>query len=287
LGVWFSAQPATLRRRLGLGFRLVLTVWETIPFMGTYRAVRGRAQRRAALREADLFLAATERARDSLVMEGVPPERVRVSPPGVDRGRFAAGASVAAPSEHLVLSAGRLVWEKGHQDVLRAVGALARGMIPLAEGTGPPRVLIVGSGPEEARLRRYADELGIGSLVELRRSVPYEEMPAVFARASCMVLASLPTPRWEEQFGMVLAEGMASGLPVIASASGAIPEVVGPTAAIVSPGDWMGLARALSQGPLGRPPGARQMPDPARVDRYSSAVAAERLHAAYGELLGR
>src|SRR5207248_3739265 len=118
-----------------------------------------------------------------------------------------------------------------------------------------------------------------------RRTVPYSEMPAVYARAACVVLASLPTRRWEEQFGMVLAEALAAGVPVLAAASGAIPEVVGADAALFRPGDWMGLARALAAGPLGPTAAGRVRPDPARVERYSTEAAAERLAAVYAELL--
>ena len=63
-------------------------------------------------------------------------------------------------------------------------------------------------------------------------------MPAVFAEASRVVLASLPTKTWEEQFGLVLAEALAAGAPVIASSSGAIPEVLhGSGAPLFTPGD--------------------------------------------------
>ena len=106
----------------------------------------------------------------------------------------------ACGGEHLVVSPGRLVWEKGHYDVIRA----------LARCGGDARLLIVGSGPERSRLLRYAADLGLADRVEIR-SVPYDEMPSVFARASCVVLASLPTPTWEEQFGLVLAEALAAG----------------------------------------------------------------------------
>ena len=100
--------------------------------------------------------------------------------------------------------------------------------------------------------------------VEVRSFVPYEEMPTLYAGASCMVLASLPQMHWEEQFGMVLAEAMAASLPVVASTSGAIPEVVGPSIPQFAPGDWLGLARLLADGPLA--PGAQRPPqDPEQV----------------------
>jgi glycosyltransferase involved in cell wall biosynthesis len=270
LGVWFSGQPAALKERLG--FRLVLTVWETIPFRDTFRAFRGRAYRRDALAHTDLFLAATERARRCLLLEGADAARVDVSYPGVDIERFRSAHAV--PHEgHLVVSPGRLVWEKGHYDVIRALAALEQA----------PRLLIVGDGPQRGRLLEYAAELGVGDRVEIR-SVPYAEMPSVFAAASCVVLASLPIPLWEEQFGMVLAEALAAGAPVLASSSGAIPEVVGDSAQLFAPGDWVALARLLSSGPLSRPAGERVEHDPELLQRYSLEAAADRLRAAYGRV---
>ena len=273
LGVWFSGQPAALKEQLG--FRLVLTVWETIPFRDTFRAARGRGYRRDALAQADLFLAATERARRCLLLEGADATRISVSYPGVDIERFK-GARAGLTGEHLVVSPGRLVWEKGHYDVIRALAALER----------PPRLLLVGEGPERERLLRYAADLGVGERVDAR-SVPYAEMPSVFAGASCVVLGSLSIPLWEEQFGMVLAEALAAGAPVLASTSGAIPEVLGGAAQLFAPGDWVELGRLLEAGPLARPPGERVEHDPELVRRYSLDAAAVRLSAAYDRVLAR
>ena len=101
-------------------------------------------------------------------------------------------------------------------------------------------------------------------------------MPALYAGASALVLASLPTKGWEEQFGMVLIEAMAAGTPVVACASGAIPEVLDGAGTLVEPGDWRGLARVLAEGAR---PGA------ADLARYSVEAAAERLGAAYARVL--
>lgn len=295
LSFWFSGEMA--RAKAGNRFKLVLTVWETIPFLATYRNRLARVYREQTLAATDLFLAATERARDALLLEGVEHERIQVCYPGIDVERFSKAARPEPPpEEHVIISPGRLVWEKGHQDVMRAVASISRGLVP-ATDRARPRVLIVGAGPEEERLRAYADELGIGDAVEFR-SVPYDAMPDLYARASCMVLASLATasggywlgdrPRffWEEQFGLVLAEAMAAGLPILASQSGAIPEVAGDSASYFLPGDWMGLARLLAAGALSRPPGTRVEHSEERVRRYSAPAMAERLAAAYDLVLG-
>jgi glycosyltransferase involved in cell wall biosynthesis len=111
-------------------------------------------------------------------------------------------------------------------------------------------------------------------------------MPAVFAGASCVVLASLPIPTWEEQFGLVLPEALAAGVPIVASSSGAIPEVLrGSGASLFPPGDWLELARLLDAGPLARPPGTRADYPGEVVQRYSTRAAAERLAAAYERVL--
>ena len=271
LGPWFAAQPARLRR--SHGFRLVATVWETIPFRATFRTARATANRRIVLGETDLFLPTTERARQCLLLEGVAAERTEVVQPGIDVERFAAARAQA--SGHLVVSPGRLVWEKGHYDVLRALATIG----------GTVRLLIAGAGPERSRLLLYAADLGVADRVEIR-SVPYDEMPAVFAAASCVVLASLPIPTWEEQFGLVLAEALAAGAPIVASSSGAIPEVLaGSGAPLFDSGDWLRLAELLETGPLARAPAARQEYPDEVVRRYSTRSAAERLAAAYERVL--
>ena len=293
LGYWFAADVA--RRKERLGYRLVQTVWETIPMLRAYRNREARKNRDAVLAATDLFLPVTERAREALLLEGVPSEKLTVCPPGIDLERFGAAAA-SEPNEHVVLSPGRLVWEKGHQDVLRAVAALHRGLVDAPDAARRTRVLIVGSGPEEARLMEHARELGLEAFVEIR-SVDYDEMPSVFASASAMVLASLPNAGcmlhpfdvphcfWEEQFGLVLAEGMAAGLAIVASRSGAIPEVCGDSANYFEPGSWMELARLLAAGPLARKPGERVEHDPERVRSYSLEASANRLATAYDTLL--
>lgn len=294
LSLWFSAQAAQLKA--SGRYRLVVTVWETLPLLDAFRTPHARRFRAATLAAADLFLAATQRAYDSLVLEGVPAEKLVLAYPGVDVARFAVPPA-ADTSEHLILSVGRLEWEKGHHDVLRAVAALKRGLVRAPEqAVQGLRVVLVGSGPEEQRLRAHARELGISDVIDIE-SVPYEQMPGLYSRASALVLASLPRsgctlhpadiPRcfWEEQFGLVLAEAMAAGLPMIVADSGAIPEIAGEQATRVAPGDWMEIARALARGPLAARATQRIEYEPERVARFSIASAAQRLADAYDRVL--
>lgn len=267
LGVPWSGQPATLKDRLG--FKLVLTVWETIPLLAAYRYRRGRRYRADALAAADLFLATTPKARDALLLEGADPGCIEVAPPGIDVERF---AGIDRRPERIV-SVGRLVWEKGHQDVLRALAALRRGVVE-----GKPRpVTVVGSGPDRDRLISHAEELGVRDLVSFE-SVSYADMPRVFSTATTLVLASLPTPVWEEQFGMVVAEAFAAGVPVVVSDSGALREVVRGEAAVFPAGDWRALAELLGRN---LSPARREL-----VEDYSLTATAERLDRAYARVLG-
>jgi glycosyltransferase involved in cell wall biosynthesis len=295
LSFWFAADAA--RRRADSRFRLVQTVWETLPMLVAYRNRHARSFREQVLASTDLFLPTTERAALALQLEGVPEERMTVCPPGIDTGRFQAHAAPAG-DEHTIVSAGRLVWEKGHQDVLRALALLHRGIVRTPDGEHVrPRLLIVGSGPERRRLLEHAADLGLEGVIEIR-SVPYDEMPAVFASASAMVLAShdvghaalhlfdVPRAFWEEQFGLVLAEAMAAGLAIVTTTSGAIPEVVrGAPVDLVAPGDWVALAEALARGPLSRAPAERVVYPTEIVERYSTSAAAKRLAAAYDRVL--
>jgi glycosyltransferase involved in cell wall biosynthesis len=274
LGYWFTAQAARLRAKLG--FRLVVTVWETLPFARAYRNLRTRPYREAVLAATDLFLPTTERARAALLLEGAAPERVDVAPPGIDIDRFAAARTARTRDQpHLVLSIGRLVWEKGHQDVIRALALIRR------RGSVPVRLLIVGVGPEERRLRDVARDLGVADLVEFRGWIANDDLPAIHAQASCLVLASLPTPYWEEQFGMVLVEAMGSHTAILAADSGAIPEVLGSSGTLFPAGDYVGLAGALEADVLPRAPGTRVAPEQDRLERFSASAAAARLRAAY------
>ena len=242
----YSHQALQAKRRHGC--KLVATVFENRPFAAE-RFPAKRRMKYEVLREADLLLAATARARDCLILEGADPARVEVLYPGIDVERFHPGEEPSAlrrelgieEDEVVVLSVAALLWEKGVHDLLHAFQWLGREESLRGRRL---RLLIAGGGPEGERLAELAGRTGLGDRLIVRR-FDYERIPEVYRAADLFVLASCPRKGWLEQFGYVLPEAMASGLPVVGTLSGSIPEVVGPAGVMVPPADFLELACAL------------------------------------------
>lgn len=125
-----------------------------------------------------------------------------------------AGSGQAAPL--VVGYVGRLVPEKG-VDVL----LLAAARVPEVH------VKILGSGPERGLLEHLVQQNGLSGRVSFAPMRPSTEIPNFYAELDALVLPSRTRPNWKEQFGRVLIEAMASGVPVIGSECGEIPNVIG------------------------------------------------------------
>jgi len=131
--------------------------------------------------------------------------------------------------------AGRLVYQKGVDVLLRAVAQLP----------ATAQVHIIGSGPERARLQRLAAQLGLHDRVRIDSLIASTQMPDYFAGLDCLVLPSRTRPTWKEQFGRVLIEAMACGVPVIGSTCGEIPNVIGEAGLTFAEEDAAALASHL------------------------------------------
>ncbi len=152
---------------------------------------------------------------------------------GVDPDLFRPAARQSA--DFTVGFLGRIVPAKGLDVLLRAVAGL----------DAQVRVLVVGRGQDEGRMRALAASLGIADRVEFRPPVPTPEVPAVLAPIACLAVPSLTTPTWKEQFGRVIIEAMACGVPVVGSDSGEIPNVIGDAGIVVEEGNAEALRAAL------------------------------------------
>jgi glycosyltransferase involved in cell wall biosynthesis len=132
--------------------------------------------------------------------------------------------------------AGGLVPEKGVDLLLPACAGLS----------GAWSLTILGEGPERGRLAAQAERLGIAGRVRFLGHRPSMELPAIYRTWDVLVLPSRSRPNWVEQFGRVLIEAMACGVPVIAARTGELPNVIGDAGLLFEEGDVDGLTSALA-----------------------------------------
>ena len=174
-----------------------------------------RPYRRPILEQTDLFLCTTERAKTTLLLEGASEERIVVSPPGVDLDLFV--CALEEPDHHLIVSAGRLVWEKGHQESRSAPSRSSTGRMSVGSSSAP--------GRRRSRLRRHADELGLGD-----RGVPPRGAVRRDAVGLCAGLLSGARQHPDLVFGRAVRHGARRGdgrrPPRDRHPTGAIPEVL-------------------------------------------------------------
>jgi glycosyltransferase involved in cell wall biosynthesis len=194
-----------------------------------------------------------------LARRTMPQLRYTVIPNGVDLMRFRPRLRPARPHDRLrCLAVARLVERKGLTHLIRAVAMQEPGRVELE---------IVGSGPQEQALRGLAAELGIAGLVRFAGALDRAAVAQRYREADLFTLACS-----EESFGAVFAEAMASGLPIVGSAVGGIPELVRDrrNGLLVPPGDPEALAAAIAR--LAASPRAR-----AELGRRNRADAEEHL----------
>lgn len=138
---------------------------------------------------------------------------------GVDTREFFPRTARESTQPPTILFVGRLVAEKGVL-VLSNAFAQVRAKIPHA------RLVYVGEGPARAELERNIQARGIAESVKLVGAIKHRDIPAWMRRADVFCAPSLTTRNWAEQVGSAALQAMASGLPIVAARSGAIPEYV-------------------------------------------------------------
>ncbi|HEY3885907.1 MAG TPA: glycosyltransferase family 4 protein [Vicinamibacterales bacterium] len=209
----------------------------------------------------------------------------RVIPPGVDVLRFAPNPTASArvradlgwPADAIVVGyLGRFVREKGIQVLWESLERIPDGW----------HALFVGGGPLEPELRTF--ESRHPSRVKVVTGVSHDRVPEWLNAMSLVCLPSLTTAHWREQFGRVLIEAMACGIPVVASDSGEMPHVVGDAGVIAAEGEGGSWASAIERL-IGSDEERRRL-SAAGLDRARSVFAwpvVARAHLEFfGELLG-
>ena len=123
------------------------------------------------------------------------------------------------------------------------------------------RLLVVGDGPERKTFQQRLAEYRLLDRAKFTGAVSYDRVPEFYQQMDMLVMPTNTTKRIREQFGRVLVEAMASGVPVIGSTSGAIPEVISDFGLVTREGDAEALAAAL----------VRMLKDRALRERFSAA----------------
>jgi glycogen synthase len=198
-------------------------------------------------------------------------DKIRVVLNGTDTVSF---VRTAGSREPLVLAAGRLTLQKGFFDLLEIFGSVHRNA-PQA------RLRIVGTGPDERMLN--------GAILESQAASATELLPFSDRRALCAHYQQarvLAVPSVYEPFGLVAIEAMACGTPVVAYATGGLPEIItdGVDGIMIAPNDRGGFAAALIRL-LGDQSEAECLGARARqtvLDRFNDEASHARTRALYG-----
>jgi len=224
--------------------------------------VLSQGRRKRAMAGFRKLVVISEFMKGRLVANGIPPEKIEVKPPVLDvlnaeaRNRRASGTRVCGEPSRAQASAERRGDGEGSASSaplrlcvenidLLFVGQLIRGkgvqllFAAMARMKTPRMLDVVGTGNMEPKLKALAAQLGIAGRVRFNgfQSNPQDWMRA----AKCVVVPSF----WQEPYGLVAAEAVALGRPVVAFAVGGLPEACGGKATLVPPGDVAALADAL------------------------------------------
>ena len=162
-----------------------------------------------------------------------------VLPFSIDTSTYSPGGDTTRAHRNGPLTVGyvgRLATSKGIDTLLAAIELV---------GGGKVRAVIAGDGPAAEPLRRQASQLGLDDRVRWTGYVPHDRTPEHYRALDLVVVPSRTTASWKEQFGRVVIEALACGVPVVTSDSGELPHLVE-----TSGGGWTfpeGDAPALAQ----------------------------------------
>jgi glycosyltransferase involved in cell wall biosynthesis len=230
-----SALEIALCARL-LGKPMVLFGWENMdrqlsPFRNWVRQfVLGTAQ----------FIIAGNHDGAALVKQWGYQRSVEIMPQmGVDTAFFAPPQQ-ADQSEFCIGFVGRISYHKGI-DLLIQAGRMLR------ERGHRFRLVFCGSGSDEPAFRQQAQEAQLDGYLTWRGGVRHDEVPQEMGQFDVLVLPSRTVETWKEQFGHVLIEAMAMGIPVVGSTCGEIPNVVGRSDLVFTEGNAEELAAILDR----------------------------------------
>lgn len=222
--------------------KVVATIFENIPFNN--EGIWGRKKfKKEATEGIDHFIAISERSKASLLLEGVQEEKITVIGQRIDTSRFKPNQEHNSNNNLTILFSGRLEFYKGIYEVIYSAKRL---LSDRELSKYNLRFLLVGEGSQKSKLNVLINQLKINQHVQFK-SVTYDQMPNIYHQADIFVAPSRATPTYQEQFSTVLLEAQASGLPIVTTGSGGIPENIESVGLIANPGDFYSISEALKK----------------------------------------
>ncbi len=223
------------------GMKIVLFSWENVPFEEKMRGLKGRVQHwclKTNLAFADGVICGNAKA-ETIFKKHFHDKMARIPLSGVDTDFFHP-ADVPVFRGPRYIFAGSLSYRKGIHVLLDAFKLLLETQ-PNAE------LVIVGSGEYEQQLKDIINNLKLSQQVKMTPWAAKEELRDALCSSDVFVYPSISHGGWNEQFGYSMAEASACGLPVIASRSGSIEEVVkdGQTGILIEENNKQELAQAM------------------------------------------
>jgi glycosyltransferase involved in cell wall biosynthesis len=196
-----------------------------------------RQWERRVYRESDFAVVVSDNVAQVMRAKGYH-KPISIIPMPVDTRMFFPGAGRQDSVPLRIGFVGRLVPEKGVDTALRALAALPSGAAILS---------VIGDGPQRPALVDLAGSLGVADVVTWHGTLDREATADAYRGFDVVLVPSKATARWREQFGRVVIEAAASGVPVIATRSGELPFLVASLGAgwIVEEDDAAALADIL------------------------------------------
>lgn len=162
-----------------------------------------------------------------------PAERIHVIPNGVD-------ISIFKPLANIARTPWRIITTASSDQPLKGLSILLRALAQLRSEFSELQLIVIGKLKENGETQKELQVLELQDRVQFKSGISNDELVAEYAQAGIAVVPSL-----YEGFGLPAAEAMACGVPLICSDGGALPEVVGDAARLVTAGDVDDLQMAL------------------------------------------
>ncbi len=229
------------------GFKLVYRYPFTLPFTQVFDK-RSEFTRRKSFDKIDHFICISETDKKNLEYEGINPSMIDVVHNSVDLSFFKPGEKDdglkkrlgISGADKVILFVGKLVSWKNPFTLLYAIKILHHKGIQV-------KLLMAGRGVQRENLRNMVSLLGVADSVILLDFIENTSIDKYYRLADIFVMPSLTTITWEDQFPFAVVEAMASGLPVVVTDSGGMPELVGDVGKIYPQGNYRELAQCICE----------------------------------------